>query len=200
MCDVGGMVLAAGLSERMSGPLPKQLLPLGSQTVAAHTVVVAERSRLDRVVVVTGYRADEVAASVAGGRAVVVENPQYRSGNMSSFRAGAAALEDCGAVVVMLADMPGVTTEMIDRMVDEWHRLHPWAARSVYTDGQAHPLMFSADALLQACRMEGAKGVWRFLDAAPVGDVLPVRFAMPVPTDVNTQEEYERLLRARGES
>ena len=67
MCDVGGMVLAAGLSERMSGPLPKQLLPLGSQTVAAHTVVVAERSRLDRVVVVTGYRADEVAASVAGG-------------------------------------------------------------------------------------------------------------------------------------
>ncbi len=200
MGDVGGMVLAAGLSERMDGPLPKQLLPLGARTIAEQTVRNVEASRLDRVVVVTGYRAEEVAASVAGGRALVVENPDYRSGNLSSFRAGAAELEDCEAVVVTLADMPGVTTEMIDRLVQEWHRHHPWAAWSSYHDGPAHPLLFSARALREAAATEGAKGVWRFLESAPAGAVLPVAFAMDAPSDLNTRSEYERMFRDQAPS
>jgi molybdenum cofactor cytidylyltransferase len=192
------MVLAAGLSERMEAPLPKQLLPFGPRTIAAQTVANVEAAHVDRVVVVTGYRAGEVAAAVAGGRARVVENPDYRSGNLSSFRTGAAELEDCDAVVVALADMPGVTTEMFDRLVDVWHRHHPWAAWSVYHDGPAHPLLFSARALREAAATEGPKGVWRFLEAAPVGAVLPVVFAMEAPADLNTKADYERVLRDRG--
>lgn len=190
------MVLAAGLSERMDGPLPKQLLPLGGETVVGRVVKAAESSRLDRVVVVTGYRADEVATSVAGGRAEIVENPRFRSGNVSSFRAGAAALERCDAVVVLLADMPGVSTAMIDRMIAEWHRHHPWAAWSAYGRTRAHPLLFSAAALRLAAAAEGPKGVWRFLQAAPEGDVHAVRFPSAAPADINTRADYERMLRA----
>jgi len=194
-CDVGGMVLAAGLSQRMEGPVPKQLLPLGGETVVARSVRVAEDSQLDRVVVVTGHRAGEVAASIAEGRAEVVENPDYGTGNMSSFRIGATALADCEAVVMLLGDMPGVTTEIIDRLVEEWHRNRPWAVWSVYTDGPAHPVLFSAEALQQASQMQGAKGVWRFLQAAPSGNVAAVEFPIPAPTDVNTRDDYDLLLR-----
>jgi molybdenum cofactor cytidylyltransferase len=192
------MVLAAGLSQRMEGPVPKQLLPLGGETVVARSVRVAEDSQLDRVVVVTGHRAGEVAASIAEGRAEVVENPDYGTGNMSSFRVGAAALADCDAVVMLLGDMPGVSAVMIGRLVDEWHRNHPWAAWSVYTDGPGHPLLFSAAALQQASQMQGAKGVWRFLESAPPGQVSAVEFPIPAPTDVNTREDYEQLLRRIG--
>lgn len=200
MCDVGGMVLAAGMSARMDAPMPKQLLPLGSQTIAAQVVEAAEGSRLDRIVVITGYRGEEVAAAVAGGRAEIAANPQYPSGNMSSFRIGAAALADCDAVVVLLADMPGVTTVMIDRLVDEWRDNHPWAALSSYIDRPAHPLLFSAPALRDAALVQGAKGVWRFLESAPQGHVSYVDFATRAPVDVNTKADYDKILRNHGSS
>ncbi len=190
MGGVGGMILAAGLSERMSGPLPKQLLPVGEETLVGLTVRHAEDSNLDRVVVVTGHRSSDVAASIAGGRARVVENPHYRQGNMTSFRVGAAALAECDASVVLLADMPGVTTETIDRLVDEWELHRPWAAVCSYRGRSAHPLLLSAEALLEATGVEGAKGVWRFLDSA-ADRVTLVPFDRAAPLDVNTAADYE---------
>ncbi len=192
------MVLAAGLSERMEGSTPKQLLPLGGAAMVAVTVGNAEASRLDQIVVVTGYRADEVEALLGGGRAAVIENPAFRSGNMSSFRVGAEALEDCDAFVILLADMPGVSTAMIDRVIETWLTDQPWATVSSYSDGVGHPLLLSAGAVAEAVRMEGAKGVWRFLDNAPPESVTPVVFEGPMPQDINTYEDYERMLRERG--
>lgn len=196
MSVVGGMVLAAGLSERMYGDLPKQLLPIAGMTLATVAVRHAEASTLDRVVVVTGYRSQEVQDAVGGGRAVTVENPDYESGNMSSFRVGATALEGCDAVVVLLADMAGVTAEVINVIVAHWQTAQPWAAVSSYSDGRAHPLLLSAAALEEAVQAEGAKGVWRFLAGAPIGQVQDIVFTGPMPTDVNTIEEYEALLRS----
>jgi molybdenum cofactor cytidylyltransferase len=193
MSTVGGMVLAAGLSERMKGKLPKQLLPVGDITLAALAVRHAEASRLYRVVVVTGYRGAEVAASVAGGRAEVVHNPDFRRGNMTSFRVGAQSLDDCEAVVVLLADMPGVTPEMIDRIVGEWERAHPWAAISSYHGGPAHPLLLSRAALDKAVEAEGSKAVWRFLETISPDRVERIPFDRAVPLDVNTAAEYDLI-------
>lgn len=190
---IGGIVLAAGLSERMSGSLPKQLLPLAAAPMVTVAVRNAEASALDQVVVVTGYQADEVAAAVAGGRSFVVNNPDFRDGNMTSFRAGHGALPDCDAYVVLLADMPGVSPEIIDRVVDAWARDEPWAAISSYQDGRGHPLLLSATAMAQAVRATGTKGVWRFLNAAPEGRVVDIVFDRPMPSDVNTRDDYEGL-------
>ena len=186
------MVLAAGLSTRMGGDVPKQLLPYGERTVVGQTVRNAEASQLGRIVVVTGYRADEVSAAVVGGRAELAHNADYATGNMSSFRVGAKALMESDAVIVLLADMPAVTTAMIDRLIAEWRQHRPWAARCGYADGPGHPLLFSAAALRKAVTVEGAKGTWRFLEAAAPGQVLTVGFEIPAPTDINTPTEYER--------
>lgn len=186
------------MSERMEGSLPKQMLPFEGAAMVGVTVRSAEGSALDRVVVVTGYRARDVGALFSGGRAVAVENPDYRSGNMTSFRVGAAALADCDALVVLLADMPGVSAAMIDRLVAVWHSAHPWAAVSSYDDGPAHPIMLSAAAVADAVTMEGPKGLWRFLDEAPPDSVQHIAFNQPVPTDINTKEDYERMLRQMG--
>ena len=191
MSVVGGMILAAGLSERMEGELPKQLLPVGETTLAALAVRHAEASRLDRVVVVTGYRGAEVAESVAGGRAEIVENPKFRQGNMTSFRVGARSLEGCDAVVVMLADMPGVTTEMIDRLVDEWEAVRPWAAISSYHGKTAHPLLLSSEALVSAVEAHGANGVWRFLQTLDPDRLHQIEFDRAVPLDVNTAADFD---------
>ncbi len=192
------MVLAAGLSERMGGSVPKQLLPLGDLTIAAASVRNAEESDLDRVVVVTGHRSDRVSAAVAGGRAEIVENTEYREGNMTSFRVGVRALAGCAAYVILLADMPGVDAALINRVVAEWNAIRPWAAVSSYSDGRAHPLLLSAAAVADAVRADGPKGVWRFLDDAPEGAVVDISFDLPTPADINTLSEYRNVVEQRN--
>lgn len=190
---IGGIVLAAGLSQRMDGPLPKQLLDLDGNPMVAVSVHNAEESALDRVVVVTGHRGEEVSDAVRGGRAVVVHNPAYRGGNMTSFRCGYSALPGCDAYVILLADMPGVTTSIVDRVVSYWEKKQPWAAVVAYNDRTAHPLLLSAAAMRQAADMDGAKGVWRFLNSAEPGLVAEIRISQPMPTDVNTIDDVEAL-------
>jgi len=180
----------------MTGDVPKQLLPYGGATVGAVAVANAVASQLDRVVVVVGHRAGDVGAALAIGRAEIVANPDYRTGNMTSLRVGAEALADCAAVLVLLADMPEVDAGMIDRFVDRWETDEPWAAVARYRDGRAHPLLFSRAALDGVVAADGPKASWRFLDAA--GDtVASVTFDRDRPRDINNRADYLALLAAQ---
>ncbi len=62
MPAVTGVVLAAGASERMGGS--KLLLPFRGSTVLNTTIAAVEASRVGRVIVVTGARAEAVEASL----------------------------------------------------------------------------------------------------------------------------------------
>lgn len=188
---IGGIVLAAGLSERMGEGRFKQLMPIGDTPMVAVVAANAAASSLDRVVVVTGHRGDEVAAAVRGTGVAVAANPDYLLGNMTSFRTGHEALPGCEAFVILLTDMPGVTSEMISRVVSFWHERQPWAAVSSYQDRKAHPLLLSAAAMADAVRATGPRAVWRlFAEAADVADI---EFDMTAPADVNTPDDYRQL-------
>jgi molybdenum cofactor cytidylyltransferase len=194
MPGIAGVVLAAGASARMGRT--KQVLPLGDGTVIGVTVANAEASRLGRVVVVTGANADEVEAGFVPRRAGVVRNPQWEAGNMSSLLVGIGAAGDADAVVHLLGDMPGVGREIIDRFVALWVERRPWAAVARYADREGHPILLSADAVAALGTLHGPKALWRFLEEAPAGPVERVEFDFPIPIDVDTAEDYARLLEA----
>ena len=187
-----GIVLGAGESARMGRP--KQLLPLGGTTLLNFVVARAERSRLDRVVVVTGANASEVEAHLELSRASVARNPAYRRGNMSSLATGAADVSEAGAVLLLMGDMPGVDVEVIDRFADLWRDEQPWAAVASYRDGVAHPFMLSAPALEAALPLDQPKALWTFLVAEPAGEVRHLEIDRPRPRDVDTPADYEALL------
>lgn len=187
-----GIVLAAGESARMGRP--KQLLPLEGTTLLSFVIAQAERSRLDDVVVVTGANAEEVENRVELDRAVVARNPDYRRGNMSSLAAGAGVASNPDAVLLLMGDMPGVDTAVIDRFVDLWREEQPWAAVAAYQDGIAHPFLLSASALETALELQQPKALWAFLVAEPAGDVRHVVVAGPRPRDVDTPDDYATLL------
>jgi molybdenum cofactor cytidylyltransferase len=62
MRAVTGVVLAAGASERMGGS--KLLLPFRGSTVLNTTIAAVEASRVGRLIIVTGARAEAVEASL----------------------------------------------------------------------------------------------------------------------------------------
>jgi molybdenum cofactor cytidylyltransferase len=198
---IAGVVLVAGLSERMAGPVPKQLLRFGDRTMAALSIANAEASQLDRVIAVTGAAAGRVAASVTPGRAALVHNPEFARGNVTSLLCGVAAAGAPGAVLLLLGDMPGVTPDIIDRFVDVWRDARPWAAVAVYEDGAPnHPFLLSAAAIDAMTEMAaaGSKVLWRLLVEAPPEPVVEVRFARPAPVDVDTLAAYHAALHRLG--
>lgn len=103
------IVLAAGLSRRMGRF--KLTLPWGDRTVIGQVVATLEAAGVAAIVAVTGHRADEVVAALAGTTAQIVHNPGYASGEMlSSIQAGLRAAEASReAALLCLGDQPQMT-------------------------------------------------------------------------------------------
>jgi molybdenum cofactor cytidylyltransferase len=118
---VAAVVLAAGQSSRMA---PRHKLLVQDATGRAMVARVVDgvlASRARPVLVVTGHRADEVKAALAGRPVTFVTAPDYAEGLSASLRAGLAAVPaSTAAALVVLGDMPLVTAATIDRLIDSY--------------------------------------------------------------------------------
>ncbi len=116
---VAAIVLAAGRSSRMA-PQNKLLLPdRAGRPMVARVVDNLLSSAARPVIVVTGHRAEEVSAAIAGRPVQMVHAADYADGLSASLRAGIAAVPDAAsAALVCLGDMPLVTGRMIERLIE----------------------------------------------------------------------------------
>ncbi|RLA99736.1 MAG: molybdenum cofactor cytidylyltransferase, partial [Deltaproteobacteria bacterium] len=114
---VSALLLAAGESQRM-GRL-KQLLPLGGSTLIEVVLENLLRSRLQEVIVVLGFGAEEIRPRVEAKGVRVAVNPRYKEGMASSLRVGLDALDPrAEGILVALADQPFIPPEVIDRLIE----------------------------------------------------------------------------------
>ncbi|RVJ39945.1 NTP transferase domain-containing protein, partial [Sinorhizobium medicae] len=113
------VVLAAGRASRM-GPegRHKLLAEFEGMPLVRRSVEAAIGAAPGRVTVVTGHREAEIQAALAGLSANFVSNPDYAGGMASSLIAGLSALDTgAGGMLVMLADMPGITSEHLAELI-----------------------------------------------------------------------------------
>lgn len=193
--DIVGIILAAGESKRFGSA--KQLLPFGDTTLLGQAVRNANSSDLEQVVVVMGRMAEEVRQSVAFGRATAIDNTAYGTGCASSLLAGLDTAGDCSAIMLLLGDQPGVRTEFINQMVTGWRRERPWASVTSYRDKLGHPMVFAQEAFDELRRLHGDKAVWKLIEAYPER-ILQVNIDAELPPDVDTPEDYKRVLAHLG--
>ncbi len=91
-----------------------------------HAARAALSARPRPVVAVLGAYAEGLRAALADLDLIVVENSSFADGLSGSLRAGLAALpRRCMAAVVLLADMPRITSGHIDRLADAFDRAEP---------------------------------------------------------------------------
>jgi molybdenum cofactor cytidylyltransferase len=115
---VAALVLAAGLSRRMS-PNNKLLsiLPNG-RSMIAQTVENVCASCAQPVIVVTGHQDAQIQQALSGMKVRFVHAPDFVEGMAASLRAGISALsENIGAALICLGDMPLVAPEILDRII-----------------------------------------------------------------------------------
>jgi len=190
---ISALILGAGASQRL-GP-PKQLLPFRDTTMLGWVVDQAQRaSSIDEVVVVLGRAADQVREQVDFGTARVVENPVFGEGCSSSYRAGIGALSsESAAIMIILGDLPGVTPEIIDRLAEAWRDQQAPIALCSYQGRKGHPMIFARAMFPQLVDLHGDKAAWKLVDAN-AALVQEVHFRIPYPDDINTPEDFERLV------
>jgi molybdenum cofactor cytidylyltransferase len=190
-----GIVLAAGSSRRMGRP--KQLLDVGGKPLLELIVNQANASRLDEVLVVLGAEADQIRRRMDLGRAFVIINRDHATGMASSLRAGIAALDDeIDRAVVILGDQPAVTSSMLDALIDLQERSGlPAAALSF--DGLLHPPVVLARALWpDLTALDGDVGCRALIRQRPeLVATLPAEGGHRHPTDIDTPEDYELLMK-----
>ena len=153
---VGCVILAAGAGRRFGGP--KQIAqwrgaPLLEWALDAALGVPA----LDPVIVVLGAHRDEVLAAVDLSPVIVVDAPNWEEGQAASLRAGVAALGSVQAAVVLLADMPSVTAQVVAALLDQHGPRHD-VVRAVYGGRPGHPVLLGRRALDGVASLRGDTG------------------------------------------
>ena len=93
-------------------------------------------------------------------------------------------------MVLMLGDQPGVTAATVAALLEDRGDAPLSICR--YDDGRGHPIAFARSVFADLAGLHGDKGVWRLLDQR-AGDVTEISVAGPIPLDVDTPEDYERV-------
>lgn len=194
---VGGVILAAGEGKRFGSQ--KLLARVAGRPMVQHVIDAANASRLADVVVVVGADGERVGG-LEMGRARVVTNPDYASGQAGSLKVGLRALGDgVAAAVVLLGDVPGVTAGLIDEVLFA-HR--QTGASIVLCKTQGHrspPCLLHRSLWSEAFALSGDTGM-RHLHAGRTDVVeIEVTEILADLDDIDTREDHERVA-AHGKS
>jgi molybdenum cofactor cytidylyltransferase len=193
LLPVGGVVLAAGSSTRMSGP-QKLLLEFDGRPMIKTVIEAASDGGCHQIVVV--YSSDEVKEAV-GVEAELVHNPRAQQGMATSLQAGLRAMRpDMEAAVVMLGDQPMVGSRTVAALLRSWRRegSRPAVAVARGEEGKwAPPVVLARELWEELMALEGDAGARQLLDRRPeLVDVVPTLDRLD---DVDTPEDYANIVR-----
>ena len=185
---VRAVVLAAGQARRMGGP-NKLVATIGGVPLVRIAAEAALGAALGSVTVVTGHEPQAVRAALAGLDVAFVHNPDHAEGLSTSIRAGIASLPpDTDAAVILLADMPGITAAVLDRLVEAFD---PAAGALIvvptFEGKRGNPVLWSSRFFPELLAVHGDTGGRHLIGANPDA-VAEVEIGPVVALDIDTPE------------
>lgn len=189
---IAAVVLSAGESSRMGRP--KALLPIGEETFIERIVASLQAAKVEKIIVVLGHNAADLAAKIAHLPVTIVVNPDYTKGQLSSLVAAIRTLQgkSIDAILVHLVDHPYLNPDLVKRMIEKFYRSKKLIVVPKWKGRRGHPVIFSRrlfGELLSAPLDEGAKSVVH----AHAADTLEIETNEEgITFDIDTPEDYRR--------
>jgi molybdenum cofactor cytidylyltransferase len=190
---IAAVVLAAGRATRMGSN--KLMAEAGGKSLLRHVVDAALASRARPVIVVTGHEANVVTGALQGCDVRFTHNPHFAEGLSTSLKAGIAAVpSEATGAVILLGDMPAVTTAFIDELIEAFaHAPHMAAVAPVHAGQRGNPVLLSRRLFREVPRLRGDRGARPILDDHT--DVLEIPGDGSVALDIDTPAALEALRR-----
>ena len=188
--QTAALIVAAGMSSRMGDFKP--MLNIGSISIAKRIVANFHQAGVSKIVVITGYRADELERHLTNEGLIFLRNEAYQTTDMvDSAKIGLQYLQDkCDRVLFTPVDIPLFTSDTVSRLLESEAEL----ASPVCEGVQGHPILISASLIPSLLSDSGEGGLRAALQRS--GAVF-----CPVPVedrgilhDADTPDDYKALL------
>jgi molybdenum cofactor cytidylyltransferase len=191
---IAAIILAAGRSTRFTGNVSKVVAELSGVPLVRRVANAALGSRAQPVIVVTGHHAGETRAALRGLDIDLVQAADYEAGLAHSLRAGVAAVPPrADGALVLLADMPLISTTLIDRLIDAFDEAESAAAIIPVRAGRrGNPVLIARNLFPALAALEGDRGASRILSDIDGAVELPVADDA-IFADVDTRRDLRRL-------
>ncbi len=159
------VVLAAGQAKRFG--VLKQVLPWQGVPLVAHVAQQAQACLdIDHVIVTTGASSQQVAAPLTGGRSQAHHCRRRRLGERQSrsvrrrTAGGAGRVGTLSGALFLLADQPGVSTELLSALVQRHRDIGAsWSRRDTRASG--NPVLFDRRTFAEFSTLTGDVGARR---------------------------------------
>lgn len=186
----GAVIVAAGLSSRM-GEF-KAMLPFENTTIARHIVKSVQNAGADPVVMVTGYRADELEAHLSDMGIRFVRNEAYRETQMfDSIKLGIQAIADqCDKLMLLPIDTPAISQRTFRQVL----RIDADMVRTMYGGRPGHPILLRSYVAKELCSYTGDRGLRGAMEDSRFSITELTVDDKGVNWDVDTQTEYQELI------
>lgn len=166
---IAAIIVAAGRSSRF-GDGNKLVAHLNGRPLISYAVAAAAASPVDDIVLVIAPDGAAIAGAAGNGRWRTVVNAQASAGLSSSIQTGLSALPaGIGGALIMLADMPGVTSELIAKLCDAFREREGRAIVFPQTANgrQGNPVLWPRALFADLKTITGDAGGKAILDAHP---------------------------------
>ncbi len=189
--SVGAVLLAAGQARRMGAGGPHKLLAeFEGMPLVRRSAQMLLAADLASVVAVTGHRREEVEEALSGLDLVLQFNPDYATGMASSLVSGVSSQEASlhDGILVMLADMPAVTSAQVDMLIARFRESGGRAiVRSVFEGKRGNPIILPRSSYPAVLRLEGDIGARAVIENSGL-PVIDVEIGPAAHIDVDTPE------------
>ena len=156
---ITNIILAAGQSKRMLKD-NKLLIKINKQTMLEKMIFTSLNSNANNTVLVLGYQSDIIQEIIQNNNITTVINTDYKKGLSSSLQCGISALpDDCDAAIIILADMPNIDNQVINRMINSFNPSKNYSIIIPTFNGKkGNPILLARKFFPDILRVKGDKG------------------------------------------
>ncbi len=187
---ISGIVLAAGESKR-AGRF-KLTLPLGDKCIIEHAVG-GMYGVCDEIIVVTGFRADDIVATLRGYKKVIfAHNDNYKEGMFTSVKVGVANLSKrCERFFVLPGDCPFISEKTYIKLLEADGEI----VVPTYRGRNGHPVLLRGELAEKILQKPDSHSLRYFIEE--FGFVkIPVD-ERSILLDIDNLEDYKRAKRLK---
>ncbi len=197
---IGVVILAAGAASRMGKA--KMLLPFKEHSILLHILQEVKAIHPASICLVTGKYQHEIETALDKDLVPIVQNDHWSNGMAGSIKLGLANLLQnqplLDAVILVVSDQPFLDRTVLTNLLDVYKQTGKGMIAANYEGIHGTPVLFAKQYFNELEKLVGDKGASAILQAN-LDDLATIEFPLGA-LDIDTEEDYQRLLRLINEA